>query len=135
MAMPRQPRILVVDDQPQIVALYSRALERAGYKAQPAVTAEAALAAVRLTPPDAILVDLNMPYINGMGLLYRVRAVHPDLPVALITGAANIDDQTLRDVRALRAGLHFKPLSNTELVHVAEDLVGASYASLIERAC
>jgi DNA-binding NtrC family response regulator len=134
MAIPRQPRILVIDDQPQIVALYSRALEQAGYKAQVAVTAEAALAVVRMTPPDAILVDLNMPYINGMGLLYRVRQAYPDMPMALITGAP-IDDQTLNEVQALHAGLHFKPLSNTELVHVAEDLVGASHASLIERAC
>jgi DNA-binding NtrC family response regulator len=135
MVTPRQPRILVIDDQPHILTVYSRALKRAGYDAQVAVSAEAALAAVRSAPPDAMLVDLNMPYINGMGLLYRVRETYPDMPVALITGNGNLDDHTLREVQALRAALHVKPLSITELLDVAEDLVGASYASRIERAC
>ena len=126
MAPARRPMILVIDDQPQILALYSRALSTAGYQTEVAGSAEAALARIRKTPPDAILVDLKMPYINGMGLLYRLREFQPDMPVAVLTGASNVDDRTIREVEALHAALHFKPLSNRDLLHVAGNLVGAS---------
>ena len=99
MAPARRPMILVIDDQPQILALYSRALSSAGYQTEVAGSAEAALAQIRKTPPDAILVDLKMPYINGMGMLYRLRQQYPGMPVAIMTGGENPDNDTLKEMR------------------------------------
>ena len=122
-ATPRKPLILVVDDQPQLLQLYSRVLEHAGYNAVLALTARAALTLIQATPPDAVLVDLNMPFINGMGLLYRLRELYPDLPAAVMTGDASLNDETRNEIASLHAALHFKPMSNAYLRHAAGNLL------------
>ena len=104
------PAILIIDDQAEILQVFSRALEMSGHRVQIAATAEVALKLVETDPPDAILLDLTMPYINGMGFLYRLRKVHPRIPVAIITGASSLDDAAdsgnrhARRVAALQAG-------------------------------
>jgi DNA-binding NtrC family response regulator len=114
--------ILIVDDQAEILQVYSRALEIAGYDVRIAATAEAALKLVEEKPPDAILLDLAMPYINGMGFLYRLRKGHPRMPVAIVTGSTNLDTAAIREIGMLDASLHFKPLSVIELHTVVDGL-------------
>jgi DNA-binding NtrC family response regulator len=78
---------------------------------------------VDAAPPDAILLDLKMPFINGLGFLYRLRETHPNIPVAIITGVSNLDDATLREIRTLDADLRFKPLPIAAIQTVARDLL------------
>ena len=119
----RRRRILIVDDQPQILQLYSRVLDRAGYDTQTALDAERALHMIQVAAPDGVFVDLRMPFINGVGLLYRLRFLYPDLPAAIITGESNLNGETAKEVATLGAALHFKPLSNTEVEQVASELL------------
>jgi CheY-like chemotaxis protein len=118
-----KPCILIVDDEPELLIVCSRALEPIGCQTQVAVSAEAAMELVEAAPPDAIMIDLKMPYINGLGFLYRVRETHPHLPVAIITAASNLDDATLREISALEADLRFKPLPIGEIQMVARGLL------------
>jgi DNA-binding NtrC family response regulator len=115
--------ILVVDDQADILRIYSRALEVAGHRVQIAGTAEAAMQLVEAAPPDAILLDLSMPFINGMGLLYRLRKGHPGIPVAIVTGTVDLDQDAIDEIGTLGAALHFKPVSVTELQAIVENLL------------
>jgi DNA-binding response OmpR family regulator len=57
--------VLIVDDQRVILRAFARALEYAGFRTRVADNAEAALESVHRDPPDAILVDLTMPFVNG----------------------------------------------------------------------
>ena len=85
----RTRTILIVDNQPEVLRLYSRGLEVSGHRVITAETVELGMQLVDAAPPDAVLVDLKMPYVNGMGMLYRLRQSHPLLPVAIITGMQN----------------------------------------------
>jgi DNA-binding NtrC family response regulator len=118
-----KPRILIVDDERDLLRVFSRALELAGYDAHTAESAEAAMALVHAAPPDAILLDLKMPFVNGLGFLYRLREAYPHLPVAIVTGMSSVDEATTSEIRALDAGLWFKPLSIAEIQAVARDLL------------
>jgi DNA-binding NtrC family response regulator len=118
-----KPRILIVDDEPQMLSLLSRALEQIFCETQIAVNAHTAMELVESSPPDAIMVDLKMPYVNGLGFLYRIRETHPDIPVVIITAASSVDDATLTEIRALDADLRFKPLPSAEIQTVARDLL------------
>ncbi|MDB5294609.1 MAG: luxQ 1, partial [Phycisphaerales bacterium] len=80
--------VLVVDDDANHRAMQRRALERAGYPVAEAADGEAALAAIRQSPPRAIVLDLLMPGTDGFGVLAALRT-DPALraiPVVVVTG-------------------------------------------------
>ena len=115
--------ILIVDDQPEILRVYSRALDAAGHSVQIAESAEAAMLLIAAAPPDAVLLDLKMPYVNGMGMLYRLRKGHPHLPVAMMTGVTTLDKESLQELAMLDTTVHFKPLSIAEIQQVVDTLL------------
>ena len=115
--------VLIVDDQPEVLRLYSRGLEVSGYRVVTAETVEAGMQIVDADPPpDAVLVDLKMPFVNGMGMLYRLRKTHPKLPVAIITGMQNLDKEALQEIAMLDAAIHYKPLSIAQIRQIADTL-------------
>ena len=123
---PPKPRVLIVDDQPEVLRVYARALEVDGCDTQTAPSAQAALDLINARPPDAILLDLRMPYVNGLGFLYRLREAHPGIPVAIVTGAPSVDPQTTQEIQELGAELAFKPMTVAELQSVARRLLARS---------
>jgi CheY-like chemotaxis protein len=130
MSMPATPRVLVVDDDEALRSVYSRVLTKEGYTVQLAASAEDALAYVKEERPDAILLDLRMPLINGVGFLYRLRQdpANQSIAVALITGETTLDEPTIGDLRSLSAQVWHKPLSLDDIRRVTRELLnrGAS---------
>ena len=84
-------RVLIVDDEPDMVDNCARILARAGYACQTATDSRAALALLEETPPDLLLTDLKMPGMNGMELMRRAHELDPGLPVIMITAFATIE--------------------------------------------
>jgi CheY-like chemotaxis protein len=123
MVSPR--RVLVLDDDEGIRSAFSRVLAREGYSVQVAATAEEALRHVEHARPDAILLDLRMPLINGVGFLFRLRQdpANQDIPVAVITGEHALDAATVTDLRALCARVWHKPLSLEDVRRVVRTLL------------
>lgn len=79
--------VVAVDDEPAVTMLVSRVLQRSGYEVRTAGTAEEAIALVALKAPDLLIVDKNLPRMNGMQLIKQVRTQLPNLPVIIITAA------------------------------------------------
>ncbi len=123
-------RVLVIDDDEGVRLTFSRVLRLDGYNVQVAATAEEALGEVEQERPDAILLDLKMPLINGVGFLYRLREnpANQDIAVGVITGAPVLDDATVNDLRALNAQVWFKPLSIEDIQQVAQTLLTRRHA-------
>ena len=67
-------RALVVDDEPDIVALVTRLLEREGMEVMTATTGSEALDQARERPPDLVVLDLTLPHLDGMEVCRRLRA-------------------------------------------------------------
>ena len=128
--MAATPRVLVVDDDEALRSVYSRVLTKEGYAVRLAASAEDALAYVKEERPDAILLDLRMPLINGVGFLYRLRQdpANQSIAVALITGETTLDEPTIGDIRTLSAQVWHKPLSLDDIRRVTRALLnpGAS---------
>src|SRR5262245_53314232 len=85
------PRVLVVDDEPDMVENCARILKRAGYQCLAATDPHRALALVETEQPDLLLTDLKMPGMDGLELLRRAREIDSALPVILITAFASIE--------------------------------------------
>ncbi len=108
------PRILVVDDEPQIVRALKVVLREAGFHVIAAETASQALDHAAVSPPDAAIVDLVLPDGDGVEVTRRLRE-WSEIPI-LVLSAVGEEDQK---VRALEAGADdyiTKPFGTRELV-------------------
>ncbi len=84
-------KILIVDDEPLILELLSRAIEGAGHRCTAVNSGNAALAQLRSEEYDLLLADIMMPGMNGVDLMTEARCIFPDLAVILITSVMDID--------------------------------------------
>lgn len=133
---PAAPPILIVDDQSDIRDLFAAAIEGAGYRTLQAADGQAALDILERQPVSLVLLDCQMPVMNGIQCLTAIRERESlrTLPVIMVTGLAEIGDR----VRGLTAGANdylTKPPAMAELLaRVRAHLRDRSYwASLIER--
>jgi two-component system KDP operon response regulator KdpE len=107
-------RILVCDDEPQILRALKVVLREAGFEAIAAETGEEALDRAAVRPPDAAIVDLVLPDIDGIEVCRRLRE-WSDMPILVLSAVGEEDEK----VRALEAGADdyvTKPFGARELV-------------------
>ena len=121
--------ILVVDDDEGVTQTFARILRLEGYDVRTAMNAETALREADRSHPDAIILDLRMPLVDGLGFLRRLRArdEQRDTPVAIVTGDYFLDDQVSAELRELGAELKFKPLWLEDLVGLARHLLQVTH--------
>lgn len=79
-------RILVVDDEPDVVSTLIESLEALGYYAKGSSNGNEALEMLGREQYDLVITDIRMPERNGIDLLNDIRVTHPNLPVVIITG-------------------------------------------------
>jgi two-component system response regulator PrrA len=121
--------ILIVDDDEGVMQTFARMLRLEGFKVQTAVNAETGLREAQKCQPDAIILDLRMPLLDGLGFLRRLRAQASDhdTPVAIVTGDYFLDDSVSHELRELGAELRFKPLWLEDLVGLARNLLKVTH--------
>jgi two-component system response regulator (stage 0 sporulation protein F) len=94
-------RILVIDDNPNVVDILGRCLREEGYGVIGALTSDEGLKLVILSRPELVLLDLALPGTNGIELLKRIRSTNPTTRVIIVTG--NIDPALAREALELGA--------------------------------
>lgn len=119
------PRVLILDDDEGVRLTFAHALLQEGYSVRVATTASEALQQVTQERPDAILLDLKMPLVNGVGFLYRLREDPRNhaIAVGVITGVLAVDDATADDLVKLSARIWHKPLSIEDVQDIARKLL------------
>ena len=121
--------ILIVDDDEGVTQTFARMLRLEGYQVRTAMTAETGLRDAGSVHPDAIILDLRMPLVDGLGFLRRLREREDTraTPVAIVTGDYFLEDDISLELRALGAELRFKPLWLEDLVGLARDLLKVTH--------
>ena len=122
-------KILIVDDDEGVTQTFARMLRLEGYQVRTAVSAEKGLQEAEQSHPDAIILDLRMPLVDGLGFLRRLRSrnEHSSTPVAIVTGDYFLDDAVSNELRELGAELRFKPLWLEDLVGLARNLLKVTH--------
>ncbi|MEA5419425.1 diguanylate cyclase [Spirulina sp. CCNP1310] len=94
--------ILIVDDLPENLRVLSQMLENQGYKVRKAINGKTALRATQSTPPDLILLDIQMPEMNGYEVCEQIKktATTQDIPIIFISALDEVFDK----VKAFRVG-------------------------------
>ncbi|MFN8174171.1 MAG: response regulator transcription factor [Solirubrobacteraceae bacterium] len=112
--MSAQRRVLVCDDEPQILRALKVVLREAGFEVVPAATAEEALDRAAVRPPEAAILDLVLPDGDGIEVCRRLRE-WTDMPILVLSAVGEEEEK----VRALEAGADdyvTKPFGSRELV-------------------
>jgi DNA-binding response OmpR family regulator len=117
--------ILIVDDDEGVTTTFARMLRLEGYRVQTASSAEIGLSQAERSHPDAIILDLRMPFVDGLGFLRRLRTFDDqrETPVAIVTGDYFLEDSVSNELRELGAELRFKPMWLEDLVGLARTLL------------
>ncbi|MBU0484771.1 MAG: response regulator [Proteobacteria bacterium] len=76
-------KILLVDDEDSIHLLYREELEEEGYEVHSAMSGEEALNILGTLQPDLVILDINMPGMNGIDALRKMKETYPGMPVIL----------------------------------------------------
>jgi two-component system, OmpR family, KDP operon response regulator KdpE len=112
--MTMSARILVVDDEPNILTTLAHLLREHGYDIATATSGRAALNLIHATQPDLVILDLGLPDLDGVAVCERVRASSP-VPILVLSARGREADK----VRALDAGADdyvTKPFGSEELL-------------------
>lgn len=109
-------RILAVDDNDILRGLHDAVLSLAGYGAQSAADGEEALVMLAMCDFDLVLTDLNMPRLDGFGLIRTLRAAGSRIPVMMVSGSLANGGELPADVRREVAMALPKPLKTGELL-------------------
>ena len=110
-------QVLIADDEANLRRVLAAQLVRDGFEVHAVEDGEAALEVLAEHHIDVVITDLRMPKLDGMGLLKRIVADYPDLPVVMITAHGTVDTA----VEALKCGAFdyvTKPFDRTELQRV-----------------
>jgi len=114
-------RILIIEDDPRLARQITRELQRGNHEATARNDGAEGLEAALLDPPDLIVLDLNLPSMDGLGVLARLREAHSTARILILTALGEVSDR----VKGLKAGADDylpKPFSMNELIARVEAL-------------
>ena len=110
-------RILIVDDEEELVSALEERLNLRGFQAQGVTTGRAALEFLEAEECDVVLLDIKMPGLSGLEVIRRIKDMRPRLQVVLLTGHGSV--KSVEDGMALGAFDYLmKPVKIDSLVRV-----------------
>ncbi|MEI9891340.1 MAG: response regulator [Caulobacteraceae bacterium] len=117
MADPRTPRIFIAEDDESILDLLVTRLRIAGYDTSQERDGQAALEAIKRSPPTACILDVNMPRLDGFQVLKRLRAdpLTAHIPILILT-ARRAPDDIKTAIRLGATDYLSKPFNDAELL-------------------
>jgi len=121
-------RVLVVDDEAMMRDLVSGLLEMEGYVVEVAEGGRSALAAIDARPPDAVVLDLNMPGISGWQVIDQLKEHRAPPPVIAMSGMGTAEPPQLYAVRRFVFGYLSKPFSQEQLTKTVARAIEAARA-------
>lgn len=112
----REGRILVVDDEPAMRAIFTRLLSRAGYEVAQAADGLEALKRITRDPPDLVVSDWMMPRMDGLELCRRLKTRGTNVPFTILVSAKSDSEDFVAGVEAGADGYITKPVQSGELL-------------------
>lgn len=108
-------KVLLVDDEEEFVSTLAERLEIRGFVTEVATSGDMAISAVQDKNFDIVVLDLMMPGIGGLDVMEKIKSMHPDMPIILLTGHGSAKEKMERlEMGAL--DYLMKPLDIDELI-------------------
>jgi DNA-binding NtrC family response regulator len=122
-------RVLIVDDEEELVSALEERLSLRGFEARGVTTGADALAFLESEPCDVVLLDVKMPGLGGIEVIRRIKEVRPSLEVILLTGHGS----TVSVEEGMRAGAFEYLMKPVKIDHLAQILRAAGARRQVAR--
>jgi DNA-binding response OmpR family regulator len=118
-------RLLLIDDDQAVSVTLARMLEFCGHQVTRIDSAEAGLKQALANPPDALILDMKMPGMDGLEFMKQMRAAATlkSVPVGVITGDYFLGEAVLQDLASLNATVRYKPIRMEDLAALTDQLL------------
>jgi DNA-binding NtrC family response regulator len=116
------PRILIVDDEPEVCRVISMFLSSREYSCATACNAKKALELMAIVSFDIVVCDVIMPGMSGFQLLKEIRSKYHETAVIMVTGD-EVSDSEIESLRLGAYGVLFKPFDRGELLGLVEEVL------------
>ena len=118
-------RILVIDDEPYILMMLKKMLEKVGHEVDMAINGEEGMELFNKFHADLIITDIVMPEKEGLETIRELKRKHPELKVIAISGGGRVDSKEyLESARLFGASRIFKkPFKQKEIIDAVEELL------------
>lgn len=127
LASPKKPmpRVLVIDDEPQIRSLVKRFLTNAGYEVDEAGDGLAGVDQMNAAPADLVITDILMPKQEGLETIRQIREKHPNCKIIAMSGGSQLTAMDFLPIAEKfgAAKIFHKPIDFRELVEAVEELI------------
>lgn len=107
--------ILIVDDDKFILNIFCRILQKQGYNVDVVETGQETLEKMNEKKYDLVLIDVNLPDVNGIDLVSKINSINPNIIKIILTGFPSIEDATNSMDQGVAAYL-VKPVKSEELI-------------------
>ena len=124
-------KVLIVDDEPDTLEIIRKLLQFEGFDVLIASSGEEGIKRIAEEQPEVVLMDINLPGINGNEALKRIKEIHPFPSVVMLTAYATVDNA----IQALKEGASDfvkKPFENDHLIHIVHQSL-EKYRTLREK--
>jgi len=120
-------RILIIDDEPDILMMLKKMLERAGFEVDLAVNGESGMQLFISQSADLVITDIIMPEKEGLEIIREMKQLKPDLKIIAISGGGRLSaDSYLGTAKMFGADRVFqKPFRQAELIAAVTELSGS----------
>lgn len=119
--MDAKAKIFIVDDDESFLRETKALLEEGGYPCMTCSDSTKALSAIESFTPDCVILDINMPFLDGQDLLLLIRRRYPDLPVIVCTAIPNVDERYL--LKSGASDILRKPFDHTVLFNTLDEAI------------
>ena len=118
-------RILVIDDEPSILLMIKKMIEKAGHEVDIALNGREGLELFEINTPDLVITDIIMPQKEGLEIILELRKKHPDLKIIAISGGGRFGPEGyLPSAKLFGANMIFqKPLIQKEFMEAISKLL------------
>jgi CheY-like chemotaxis protein len=120
----KEINVLIVDDEKNLTLAMRRLLSAEGYRTEVAASGELALEAIKELPFDVILLDVNMPGMNGLEAFKKLRKVSPKSKVIMITGYGKTLKALVEEARELGVqSVIDKPFKINQITDAIQEII------------
>ncbi len=116
-------KILAIEDHYTVRKLYETHVKKLGYSYDSAIDGTTAQVKIRENPPDLIILDVELPDMDGLSLLYEIHRQYPDIPVIVVSIYESLAE-LVREEDFGKVRVYPKPISYHKLKATLEELIG-----------
>jgi len=123
-------KILIIDDEPHILMMLKKMMEKAGYETDLAANGKEGMEIFQKSPSDLVITDIIMPEKEGLETIREMKRIHPELKIIAMSGGGKISAENYLETARIFGATRIiqKPFTQNDMVSAVKELMDSGSA-------